>query len=57
MSLVKNNLVFSRGHTKKPHKYVLKTRKKNSPAVGFLLPDSKFKKRKNNLLSFVYVLP
>ena len=41
-----DNLVLTRNY-KKPDKYVLsKAReKKNYPAVGFLLPDSKFKSR------------
>ena len=31
------------------------SQEQNFPAVGFSLPDFKFKKRKKNLYSFVYV--
>ena len=52
MPLVYNNLVFTRNY-QKPHKYVLsRAREKKYSAVGFLLPDSKFKMGKKNLSSF-----
>ena len=53
MPLVYNILVFER--CRKPHKYVL-SRAKFSCSRILRLPDSKFKKRKKNLSSFVYVL-